>query len=80
MSLSVMGNSLVLTAGLGGDFNHDGKVNGADYVTWRKGLGTTYVQNDYNVWRSNFGAVERLWFRGVAGAVVPEPSSLALLF
>lgn len=77
MSLSVMGNSLVLTAGLGGDFNQDGKVNGADYVVWRKGLGTTYVQNDYNVWRSNFGAGGG---SGASlGAAVPEPSSLALL-
>jgi hypothetical protein len=40
---------------LPGDFNGDGAVDAADYVTWRKGLGTTYSDSDYNVWRANFG-------------------------
>jgi hypothetical protein len=39
-----------------GDFNSDGTVDAADYVVWRKGLGTTYDQNHYGVWRSHFGA------------------------
>jgi hypothetical protein len=41
---------------LPGDFNEDGSVNAADYVVWRKGLGTTHTQSDYAVWRANFGA------------------------
>jgi hypothetical protein len=41
---------------LPGDFNHDGAVDSADYVVWRKGLGTIYTQNDFNTWRANFGA------------------------
>jgi len=80
-SLSVVGgDSLVLTAvGLAGDFNHDNKVDAADYVVWRKGLGTTHVQGDYDVWRSNFGAVGAGSGSGVElGAAVPEPTSLAL--
>jgi hypothetical protein len=32
-----------------GDFNHDGTVDAADYVVWRKGLGTIYSQDDYEV-------------------------------
>jgi T5SS/PEP-CTERM-associated repeat protein len=40
---------------LPGDFNRDGTVDSADYVVWRKGLGTTYTANDFNTWRSNFG-------------------------
>ena len=51
-----------------GDFNNDGKVDGADYVIWRKTLGsTTNLQADANGslnidaadyihWRDNFGA------------------------
>ena len=40
---------LVLQAtGVSGDFNHDGNVDATDYVVWRKGLGTTYTQDDYN--------------------------------
>ena len=37
------------------DFNTDGSVDAADYVVWRKGLGTTYTQNDYDNWRTHFG-------------------------
>src|SRR5262249_15044183 len=40
---------------LPGDFNYDGTVDAADYVVWRKGLGTTYTQSDYDTWRSHFG-------------------------
>jgi formylglycine-generating enzyme required for sulfatase activity len=73
---------------LPGDFNHDGSVDAADYVVWRKGLGTTYTQADFNTWRANFGAT--LYTGSAAGAtgavlsgssaspVVPEPTSLLL--
>jgi len=35
-----------------GDFNGDGVVDAADYVTWRKNHGST---EEYNTWRDNFG-------------------------
>src|SRR5262249_36559926 len=41
-----------VVATLPGDFNHDNKVDAADYVFWRKNQGT---QTDYTVWRRNFG-------------------------
>jgi len=44
-------NVVYLTA-LSGDFNHDGAVNAADYVVWRK---TDGASADYNLWRTNFG-------------------------
>jgi hypothetical protein len=53
-------NSLVLEVaapGLTGDYNGDGTVDAADYVVWRKGLGTTYTQEHYDLWRASFGAV-----------------------
>jgi hypothetical protein len=37
---------------LPGDFNHDGAVDGADYVVWRKTDGT---QESFDIWRANFG-------------------------
>ena len=55
---------------LPGDYNRDGVVDAADYVVWRKTLGTTGVpafsgadgdgdttidQDDYGVWRAHFG-------------------------
>ena len=38
--------------GLSGDFNSDGRVDGADYVVWRNNGGT---QEDYLTWRANLG-------------------------
>jgi hypothetical protein len=67
---------------LPGDFNGDGHVDAADYVTWRKGLGTTYTQADYDVWRAHFGqsAPGAGSGSGVStNADVPEPATLVLL-
>jgi hypothetical protein len=71
-------------APLPGDFNHDGNVNAADYVVWRKGLGTIYTQNDYGVWRAHFGSSlgpgsgSVLPSTGPLSAAVPEPATLIL--
>jgi hypothetical protein len=68
-----------------GDFNLDGAVDAADYVVWRKGLGTTYAQNHYAVWRANFGASlgpgsgSALPSAGPLSAAVPEPTAQLLL-
>jgi hypothetical protein len=65
--------------GIEGDFNHDGTVDSADYVVWRKGLGTTYDQNDYEAWRSHFGQTAGSGSGAAANAAVPEPASIVLL-
>ncbi|HVT30534.1 MAG TPA: PEP-CTERM sorting domain-containing protein, partial [Lacipirellulaceae bacterium] len=53
---------------------------GADYIVFRKGLGTTYTQDDYNAWRAHFG---QTYATGAgAGATiqsVPEPATGLLL-
>jgi hypothetical protein len=73
----------VLSITIAGNFNGDGAVNAADYVTWRKGVGTTYTQNDYARWRENFGALAPSNSPGLglslAAAAVPEPASFALV-
>jgi fibronectin-binding autotransporter adhesin len=61
--------------GLAGDFDVNGTVNAADYVTWRRNGGT---QAEYNLWRANFGRT--LASGAIVSAAVPEPSSLAILF
>ena len=77
-------NEVVLSiGGVLGDYNLNGIVDAADYVVWRKGLGTTYTQDDYNVWRANFGATAGMG-SGSAGdlssqSAVPEPASAMLL-
>jgi hypothetical protein len=71
--------------GPAGDYNNNGTVDAADYVVWRDGLGTTFTQGEYDVWRANFG-------KTVAGAAaladtpstessttIPEPVSAVLV-
>jgi hypothetical protein len=67
-----------------GDFNHDGEVNGADYVVLRKGLGTIYTQDDFNIWRANFGATLNSHSGANSSAernahAIPEPAAASLL-
>ena len=78
-------NSVMLEVGNAGDFNGDGRIDAGDYVVWRKGLGTSYTQDDYTVWRAHFGQTSGTGsganvdsFRNVSSNV-PEPSSLTLL-
>jgi probable HAF family extracellular repeat protein len=66
-----------------GDFNNDGSINAADYVAWRKGLGITYTQNDYNTWRTHFGqsagSGAALSSAITLSGAVPEPTSALLI-
>ena len=74
--------------GAPGDFNSDGKVDAADYVTWRKnngtgnalpndnGLGTPIGTAHYNLWKANFGTVAG---SGGGAGTVPEPGTMATL-
>jgi len=74
-----------------GDYNHDGRVDGMDYVFWRKSVGQTgsnlwadgngdwkVDDADFNTWRVNFGRSVSASGLGAGGAV-PEPSSFLLL-
>jgi hypothetical protein len=64
---------------LPGDYNRDNTADAADYVVWRKGLGTTYTQADYDVWRSHFGQTTGSGSGVTMSAAVPEPVSLIML-
>jgi hypothetical protein len=64
---------------LAGDFNNDGRIDAADYVVWRQGLGTTYTQADYDVWRTHFGQTTGSGAGISTNAAVPEPATLVLL-
>lgn len=78
----------------GADYNHNGLVDAADYVLWRKTLGTTVTpgsgadgsgngiidQADYNLWRAHFGLTSGAGSgSGLSGGAVPEPASCLLL-
>jgi hypothetical protein len=63
-------------AGLDGDYNNDGKVDAADYIVWRKSIGTDTA---YEEWRTHYGAGQATGGGAFAPASVPEPAGLALL-
>jgi hypothetical protein len=79
---------------LPGDYNHDDRVDSADYVVWRNALGSTTElradgsgnhlvdEDDYNVWWANFGAIFDESSGGATGtsAAVPEPSMFIVAF
>jgi hypothetical protein len=71
-----------------GDFNGDNKVDAADYIVWRKSIGTPAA---YDTWRANFGAtggpsgpstIVQGFVRYVTsggGSAVPEPTTVLLV-
>lgn len=77
---------VLISDGLPGDYNRDGKVDSADYVVWRNSVGTTgnvaadgnednvVDVKDYQLWRSNMGRTNS---GGGAsfGDAVPEPAA-----
>jgi hypothetical protein len=67
--------SLSFSGSLAGDFNHDNKVDAADYVVWRKTDGSVA---GFNTWRSNFGKTAGNG-SALGQAAVPEPTA-AMLF
>jgi hypothetical protein len=77
--------------GLTGDYNHDGSVDGADYVSWRNtrgqsvpnGTGADGDENgivddaDFALWRANFGNTTAAASTTLAN--VPEPHSAVVI-
>jgi hypothetical protein len=73
--------------GNGGDFDADGDVDGADFLTWQRTLGNNVPPTadpngdgvitaaDLTVWKNNFGSTQAHPF----GAPVPEPGGAAWL-
>jgi hypothetical protein len=93
--VSVVGNNLVLNVGGSsptGDYNHNGIVDAADYVVWRKTLNQTVTPGsgadgddngtvdaaDYNFWRARMGNVVPGSGSNLTGGRVPEPASAYL--
>jgi hypothetical protein len=65
-------------AALTGDFNGDGQVDAADYIVWRKTVGTP---SGYNEWRANFGRMAGSVSAGASPsrAAVPEPAAILIV-
>jgi len=66
-------------AGIPGDFNGDGNVDGADFLVWQQGFGSEFDAADLGNWEANFGAGAALAAATTTVAVVPEPTSALLM-
>jgi hypothetical protein len=86
----ISGNVAIVVPELTGDYNSNGVVDAADYVTWRNNLNQsvtlpndstpgTVTTADYNVWRANFGKTADVGGPLGSGAAVPEPATLLLV-
>ena len=85
--LADLGWEIDLPPLVAGDYNDDGAVDTADYVFWRRNVGTTNgLRNDttgvsvigaaqYNLWRANFGKPTN---SSLNTTHVPEPTALTL--
>jgi hypothetical protein len=87
--VSILGG-IEYKVGLFGDYNGDNAVDAADYVVWRKTLGSSVANpfdgadgngnsmidaGDYGLWRRSFGS-ELASSAHVASTSAPEPSTL----
>jgi hypothetical protein len=65
-----------VSGGLSGDFNNNGKVDGADFLLWQRNFGQPgFDAASLAQWKANFGA-------GAAEAAVgavPEPATIGLI-
>ena len=68
----------VASLAVAGDYNSDGKVDGSDYVLWRKTPGSYGGDpGGYNTWRANYGTGFGSGSgSGLASAAVPEPTAV----
>lgn len=87
--LGLLQVSTFVAPGLAGDYNDNGTVDAADYVTWRKNngtgnalpndndLGTPVSSAHYDLWVTNFGSTSGGGSGGELAAI-PEPSAAML--
>ena len=62
-----------------GDFDGDGDVDGADFLTWQVGFPTApHDAAGYALWESNYGFGSGPGNGSLSGSAVPEPSTIVL--
>jgi parallel beta-helix repeat protein len=61
-----------------GEFIADGLVNSADYAVWRDGLGVSFVQGHYDLWKTRFGKTVGDENVTTEISAVSEPSTLLI--
>jgi hypothetical protein len=86
------GSFSIAAAPLQGDYNGNGKVDAADYTTWRDTLGQmgaglaadgsdneSVDEADYQLWLDHFGEAAGSGSTGLDAGAVPEPAGGILL-
>ena len=70
-----------LSPSVEGDFNGSGSVDSADYVVWRKGLGTLFTPSDYGVCRAHFGQTAGSGSAAASftGVALHEPATMLVI-
>jgi hypothetical protein len=83
-------NLNVQSAGLAGDYNHNGVDDAGDYVLWRDSMGHSVTpgsgadgngdgmitQADYSIWRAHYGMTSGT---ALSETTVPEPFETSLV-
>jgi hypothetical protein len=82
--------NLVASAAANGDFNDDGTVDGADFLAWQRGFGTTsggtlangdangdgaINGDDLTIWKNQYGTAQV----APTTASIPEPATLGMI-
>ena len=77
-ALDYLASAVNLAVWSSGDFNHNGLVDMADYVIWRKNNGT---QTEYDTWRSRYRSAGGIGagLGSASASLCREPSSAILL-
>ena len=77
-SVKVETNQAVTPPFVVGDFNHDGDVNGRDFLSWQRGNSPSPLSSgDLGIWQDNFGTTSGS--ATGAGVSVPEPGASVML-
>ena len=75
--LQLVSHPLVSLAEKNADFDHDGDVDGADFLVWQRGYGSTQDANDLTQWKSHFGSSDQA--AAAQSTTVPEPATTTLI-
>jgi len=80
---AVLGEVILSSFAINGDYNVNGIVDAGDYVLWRKSPASYGGAGGYTTWRSNFGRTNLPGAGSGAGSVssqtaVPEPGAAVL--
>jgi phospholipase/lecithinase/hemolysin len=70
---AILAERVQMQLAMPGDFNRDNAIDAADYVAWRKRLGSVTTPLDLDGWVAGFGQTSGIGGAASGGNFVPEP-------